>query len=729
MDQKSCAFMEVFNLDTYKHNNIQVIPLQLGLKKPLYKDWSNNPVEYDWFNSNPEYNLGILTGETSQQLVDIDIDDDIALLLAPHFLPNTELRFGREGKKNSHWLYRTSDDAGKTKQFQHGNRGMIVEYRANNSQSMAPPSIHPSGEKVEFSSIGTPRMLSRSDLINATGRLAAATLLAHNWNNGLRHNLALALSGALKKSDWSETDTLKFIEAIAKTANDEEHEDRVRCVVDTYAREINGEDIKGWPSVGEMLGRELATTISNWLQIIEAKYPAPSLAPSLQDLTNSPESQTDIGNAKRFAKRHGNECFYHSDYGSWFMWNGKVWVRSADITVGKLAHETALSIFDEAKVNMSLTPWARTSCSKSKLSAMVETAKTYLQKNREDMNSDAYLLNVQNGTLNLKTMELQKHRREDYIDQIADAIFDPDAKCPRFEQFIDEIFDGDDELKRYVQTVWGYTLTGDTSEQKMFVGFGSGANGKGVLSEVLKSILGDYATTAQAETLMQKNKSGGDASPDLARLVNKRAVFISEGDRSHQFNEALVKQLTGQDTVTARALYQDYFEFTPVFKIHLSTNYLPKVRGTDEGIWRRLQPIPYTVSFAGEKLDKSLGKRLMKEKSGILNWLLKGLQNWMDEGLIEPSAIKKAKSSYRSDSDNVLRFLESETRITPYGKVSKSDLYQHYKYWVISEGENYTASHKEFSAILLKQPHIEQKRTNSARVWIGIELAVACSVF
>ena len=256
--------------------------------------------------------------------------------------------------------------------------------------------------------------------------------------------------------------------------------------------------------------------------------------------------------------------------------------------------------------------------------------------------------------------------------RVAGTEFDENAKCPQFEQFVFEVCNQDNDLVRYMQTVLGYGLTGCTDEQKMFILYGVGSNGKGTLVETIKAIMGDYAKTAQADTLMQKSTaSGSNASPDVARLAEARFVFLSEGSRSHKFDEALVKQMTGEDTITARELYKTPFEFKPKFKLMLSTNYRPKIRGTDEGIWRRMAPIPFDASFTREKQDKRLRNKLAAENSGILNWLLEGCTRWQQEGLIEPTAVSKAIKSYRNESDNVARFLEYRTDAIPDAKVPK----------------------------------------------------------
>ena len=700
------------------------IPLKPNSKEPVHTDWKSNPVDLEWLDENPEYNVGVVLGDHyGNNIVDIDLDHSTAIKLAPRFLPETGMKFGRKSAQDSYWIYSVID-AGATKQFKHRNHGMIVEYRANKAQTVFPPSTHDeTGEKIEYSLNEQPHDITRDELLGAVRKIAGASLLALNWNVGSRHDCALALSGALLRSGWNADEVSYFIEAICHGADDNEKSDRLKSVETTEKRIAANESVTGWKKLGELIGDDAAHKVAEWLDVEFTEHTAPSIAPSFEDLNNAPESQTDIGNAKRFTRRNADSCFYHADKDKWFQWNGRVWVKTSSIEISELAQDTATEMVAEKDQDHNQMRWSRGSCSKPKLSAMVDLSRPYLSKSTSELNNGLYLFNCQNGTLDLKTGKLHPHNRSDCLTQIANVSFDPEAECPRFIKFMNEICNGDDEQVKYIQTVLGYSLTGETKEQKMFIIVGDGANGKGTLIEVVKSIMGNYASTAQADTLMQKAKaSGGDASPDIARLVDTRAVFLAEGDRSHKLNEAQVKQLTGQDTVTTRELYKGHFEFQPKFKLIFSTNYLPKVRGTDDGIWRRLIPIPFNVSFKDKQMDKNLRDILLTEKSGILNWLLKGCSRWIQEGLVEPDVIKNMTASYKTDSDNVLRFLESMTIKEENSSVPKAKLYESYKSWVEDEGEQYTASNREFSQIVGKQPHIEDGRTSSARCWKGIKL-------
>ena len=486
-------------------SNLSFIPVKNRSKIPLWHNWPDKAVGLSWFKDNPGHNVGVLLGDASGGIVDIDLDDHLAVRLAPSFLPKTEMRFGRISNPESHWIYRVSR-SGETKRFSHGNHGTIAEYRSNGSQTVFPGSTHESGELIKFVIEGDPASVSRGELLEAVSKLSAATLLAINWNTGSRHDISLAVSGALIKSGWDTAEINDFVEAVCYAAGDQEAADRIKAVETTNERFARNETISGWPSLSELIGEGPSRKIAEWLGIEFDHGSSPSLVPNISDFASAPESQTDLGNAQRLADQHQHECFYHAEQGQWFVWNGCVWQPAIAGSIDMLAHETAKSIFDEAGTSPGLMLWAKDSCSKARLKAMVDIAVPYLSKSSVDLNQDPLLLNCQNGTLDLKTGELREHTRSDHMTELANVQFDPNATCPRFLQFIREVFEKDGELAYYMQSVLGYMLTGNTSEQQMFILFGSGANGKGTLTESIKSIMGSYAMNAQADTLMQKIK-------------------------------------------------------------------------------------------------------------------------------------------------------------------------------------------------------------------------------
>jgi putative DNA primase/helicase len=274
------------------------------------------------------------------------------------------------------------------------------------------------------------------------------------------------------------------------------------------------------------------------------------------------------------------------------------------------------------------------------------------------LNTEPWLLTVLNGTIDLRTGKLRPHDPGDLIMKLAGVEYDPDADCPLWEKSQLEIADGDAELVAFKQRWYGYCLTGDVSERKLAILYGEGRNGKSTELGVVKALLGDsdeessYARNVQFDTFSVRYGEG--PRNDLARLVGARLVTAIESSEGKRLDVALIKQLTGgEDTVTARFLRQEFFEFRPNFKICLATNHKPVINDSNRAIWDRLLLIPYPVIFEGDDCDKNLPEKLKTELPGILNWMLEGLRRYLREGLTVPDSVKAATEGYRSES-NVL---------------------------------------------------------------------------
>jgi putative DNA primase/helicase len=274
----------------------------------------------------------------------------------------------------------------------------------------------------------------------------------------------------------------------------------------------------------------------------------------------------------------------------------------------------------------------------------------------DELDPDPWLLNVKNGTINIVTGEFREHRQEDMITKIANVEYDPAADCPMWKQFVREIMDYKTDIINFVQAAAGWALSGDISEQTMFILFGSGANGKSTFLNTIMYILGDYATATPTETFMKK--LGDQYTNDIARLRGTRFVTTTEAEQGRRLSEPLIKKITGNDQMTARFLYGEFFNFTPTFKIFMATNHKPVIKGTDHGIWRRIKLIPFTTRIAEEKQDKNLEMKLREEASGIFNWLLEGTARWRREGLKTPRAVTLATDEYRGEMDVIGNFLK-----------------------------------------------------------------------
>src|SRR5262249_52079592 len=257
--------------------------------------------------------------------------------------------------------------------------------------------------------------------------------------------------------------------------------------------------------------------------------------------------------------------------------------------------------------------------------------------------------------------------------------YHPDAQCPIFLSCLERSFDGNANLIDFVQRLAGYCLTGDTREQAMFMLWGEGSNGKSTLFNALKEVWGDYALQTPAETLIAKQ--GSSIRNDIARLQPARLVITSEMERGEQFAEAVIKQMTGQDTITSRHLYREFFEYSPKFKICVAVNHKPIIRGRDIAIWRRIYTIPFTVLIPAAERDRDLPNKLRQEFPGILAWALRGCLEWQRHGLNPPREVVFATHRYRSEMEAISRFIADRCITGDAFSVNASQLYQAYGQW------------------------------------------------
>ena len=403
------------------------------------------------------------------------------------------------------------------------------------------------------------------------------------------------------------------------------------------------------------------------------------------------EHLTDLGNARRLVAQYGRGIRYCPPWRSWLVWHSGRWARDRDGKALRLAKSAIAGIYGEAgraaqrEDRTKIAAWARTSEAENRIRAMLGVAESEagIPVLPDNLDSNPDLLAVGNGTLDLLTGELREPDPSDLITRGSAVRYEPDAECPRWEGFCEEIFDGDLELIQFLQRFLGYTLTGSTREQVLLVLHGTGCNGKSTLVETAKLLLGDLAATAAFETFARVRGGRGPRN-DLARLHRARMVVASESSAGRRLDEATLKQLTGSDTVAARFLYGEHFEFVPSFKLWLVTNHRPRVDGGDDAIWRRLRLVPFEVSFRGRE-DRHLVDELDLELPGILRWAVEGCLAWREHGLGEPEAVKVATEQYREDEDVLGAFLAE--RCATQGEVAASDLRSAYEEFCEELGE------------------------------------------
>lgn len=455
-----------------------------------------------------------------------------------------------------------------------------------------------------------------------------------------------------------------------------------------------------------------------------------------QDHNNSENEQepmrpryalTDVGNGQRFVAAHGENIRYALGRG-WLCYNGSYWESDHETLVYQMAARVAESISLEAagleeEDAKPILKWCSMSQSVSRIEAMLKMAKSMpgVTVEADTFDPDPYLLSLKNGVLNLRTGELLEPRREFLITKAADAAFDSSAECPIWNKFIFEIMNGEQELISFLQRAIGYSLTGSTEEQILFLLWGDGSNGKSVFVETIKSIFGTYAMATDASMLLLDSR--GDAatgSNSIARLQNARLVVGSEVPPGARFNEARVKELTGQDTISARFLFKEYFDYVPDFKFWIRSNDRPEIRGEDVGIWRRIVCIPFTASFTEEQKDKHLRTKLLGELSGILNWAIAGCLEWQRTGLRPPEAVRETVSNYRAEMDVLGEWLGTRCELSEESYTSSSALYLCYTEWCKENNEK-PHSHRKISMALRKRGF---KRFNfkDARYYKGIKI-------
>lgn len=433
-------------------------------------------------------------------------------------------------------------------------------------------------------------------------------------------------------------------------------------------------------------------------------------------------SWDDTGNADRLMDRYGEYIKYSFTDQKWHIYNGSFW-QSDD---RGLIREIADSVVEDMKTEEIHYPEEFDSEEREKLDKkwMAFVSKTRNHASKDNMiketehrvpvshgefDVDPMLLNTQSGYVDLSNGLMEEHDSKKMFSQQANIDYSDKMDCPTWIDFLNQTFGNDQEMIDYIQKAVGYSATGSTAEQVMFILYGAGRNGKSVFMNTLAYILGSYAKTMSASSIMVR-QSGG-ASSDIARLEGSRLVISSEVNEGMRLDESLVKSLTGGDKITARFLYGNDFEFTPQFKIWLATNHVPTIRGTDDGIWRRLMLIPFENQIAEDKVDKNLNSKLISESMGILNWIIDGAIKWQNEGLNPPTKVRAASQDYRDEMDVITMFVRDNCTIGADFKASGSELYTKYKSWA-TENNEYAMSKQKFGKEMQKK--FEKKRNNGS---------------
>lgn len=401
----------------------------------------------------------------------------------------------------------------------------------------------------------------------------------------------------------------------------------------------------------------------------------------------------DKGFARLYARIFKDKHRYNSTVRDFMLYDGKRWIEDAE----GLAAKADEKILSDALIRYATTQndvymkAVMSLCNAKNRNNMIQDSRDINYFTNEQLDINDYLLNVQNGTLDLSSDDIKfiEHDPDMLLSKICNAEYNPAAKCEKWQQFLQEIMQGDTDKIKYLQKIAGLSLTGNTQEETCFILYGSTTrNGKSTYCETLIHLLGDYAITMRPETLAQKQSSDSrQASGDIARLANCRFCNASEPSKRMIFDVALLKTLLGRDSITARHLYQREFSFIPKFKLVINTNYLPTI--TDDTVFSsgRINVVSFDRHFEPQEQDKHLKNKLRdkNELSGILNWCIEGLKLYRHEGLEPPQAVKTATETYRTDSDKIGNFIK-ECLVKTGNNSKAKDIYDKYAEWCDDNG-------------------------------------------
>lgn len=483
-----------------------------------------------------------------------------------------------------------------------------------------------------------------------------------------------------------------------------------RASVDTWLKSLNGHA----GTYRAALEHVQANPLPDRVEAI----PGPVVALDLAD-----ENLTDLGNARRLVRLHGHRLRFCHTLRQWFVYDGKRWAEDQNGEIARLAKRTVKSIArdasdigDDDKRRAALR-WSLKSESAERIGAMIRLAESESEVSivSDQLDSDPWLLNCSNGTLDLQTGRLRPHSSGDLLTKIVNADYQADADCPEWLAFLDKIMAGDQQLTGYVQRALGYSLTGSTVEQCLFFAHGDGSNGKSTLLDTVGRIMDKgYATVIPTDLIVAKSHEVHPTG--LTDLDGKRFIQTEEIEDGKRLAESLLKTATGGTPIRARRMRQDSYQFEIVGKIWLAANHKPEIRGTDHAIWRRIKLIPFNVKITDAEKDTGLKDRLIQnEAAGILAWIAKGTAAYLANGLGEPEAVTKATEAYRSEMDQIGDFLGSECVVTPGVKCEINALYRAYDEWSRASGTRVPLTKRRFGDELSRRGY--PPKESSGKSW------------
>lgn len=680
-----------------------VFPAAPGQKRPAtqhgLKDATTDEVQIrEWWRRWPNANIAIATGpDAGFYVLDVDPrhggDQSLQELCNPANLPDTRTCETGGGGKHIYIAY--PDDGSEVRNATDILPGLDI--RGAGGYVIVPPSdTTPDGGgaytwEIEEGLEATPAWLM--PFLNV--RSKRTKVLAHSRNGDATGIKSHAEKHAIPEGSRDDTLT-KIAGAMRRHGSDEE----------TILAALVSENRRCEPPMEHSDLERIAASVARYEPALDTFH------------------FTDVGNAERLVTAYGHKLRYCFDWGSWLIWNGTRWEPDRKDRIRKMASDVIRSLYaiasemDDKSERKALVQHASASEGVGKLRAMIELAQPRLPIMLDELDADPWLLTCENATVDLRDCTQREVDPKDWITKKANVSFDAYAEAPTWTEFLNTIFDRDQDLIRFIQKAAGYSMTGDVSEQCLFVCYGVGSNGKSTFLSTLQDLLGDYAISTPPSAILQNRNES--IPNDIARLRGIRFTSVLELEQGRRLNEPLVKGLTGGDTIAARFLHQEFFDLKPQFKLWLGSNHKPNILGQDHGIWRRMRLIPFTVTIPEEKQDKHLTKKLSAERSGIFNWMLDGLEAWHREGLEPPAAVREATAEYRSEEDVLGEFLAERIDKVANASVASSEMYNAYTEWCEQNGEK--ARSQRWLSMRLEERGYERVKTKAHKVWRNIRL-------
>lgn len=696
----------------------RVFPLHPEDKRPRISEWQNAATSgrkqiKKWWRQWPTANVAILCDSVRGPIVlDVDTpkagqlngDDLLKLLKLP--TPTCVVRTGSGGKHLFYAPPKSGKSIPRVIRVRHENKRYALDVLGNGGYVVAPPSKHPDGgcyqlHRGDFSDLPSlPGVIVRL-IASQDGTNTVAEPLPEVISEGERDTILTSLAGTMRRRGASPKAILEALRV--------ENASRVR------------------PALSDAQLRKIALSIGK-------KPPVP---------IELREPITDVSLAARFAAIQRDELRYCAQWQQWLVWTGHYWKRDDGHEVDRrveamvreyLAHLAELPNPDRELLDERLKE-IRRYLYHHKLTDVRLHARTQraFAVTPEQLDADPWLFNVANGTLDLRTGKLRAHDPKDMLSKLAPVQHDADAKCERWRRFLLEVMGGDADRVKYLRRAVGYTMAGETPEHVLFFCHGGGANGKSTFLEVLGALFGDYAVTIDFRALLRSHE--GRESRDKPRLHKARFVSANETPVGAKWDEAVVKDLTGGDTLQARWLYKETFQFKPTHTLWCRGNSQPAVHDPSDAFWRRMKLIPFTQQFTGKRRDDALKDRLLEELPGILNWALRGCMAWQRDrkrgtvdSLATPKSVQLATADYRAAEDVVGEFVAARCRKKDSAWTKTTSLYAAFdEWWHDTRGARSTApAMRAFVEGLRIQagvtPVRKREGSKKERGWAGLTL-------